>query len=352
MRNKISNQFGVSLVEIMVAMVISIFLLGGVVQVYLGNRTSYRFGDATGRIQENARFALETIASDIRMAGFWGCAQILSENDHLANTLNSASGNYKANIHNIINQDAVSGTENDGLNGSDSLSVIGSKPGQNIIKGLMSSDTGSIEVDEDTSIEANDMVIISDCSNADIFEVTSVAASTTAGQKTLGHTTTAPGSATPGNLKRPDSDGQSACTAVGINHCLLKAYGSDAAISSLQAITYSIQAGESGEPALWRSLNGVDEELIEGIEQMQLRFGIDTDGDASPNQYVISTAVADSNDIRTVRIFLVARSDVDNITDNFQKYTVDDTDITAADNRLRQVFSITVTLRNRAGIVE
>ncbi|MBT4077240.1 MAG: prepilin-type N-terminal cleavage/methylation domain-containing protein, partial [Gammaproteobacteria bacterium] len=42
----LSKQTGLSLVEIMVALVISLFLMGGITQVYLGNNASYRFSDA------------------------------------------------------------------------------------------------------------------------------------------------------------------------------------------------------------------------------------------------------------------------------------------------------------------
>ena len=64
----------------------------------------------------------------------------------------------------------------------------------------------------------------------------------------------------------------------------------------LQAVTYSIAVGASGEPALWRSEDGVNVELIEGIEQMQILYGIDTDNDGFANQYLVSTAVADIGD--------------------------------------------------------
>ncbi len=341
---KLKRQRGISLVEIMVAMVISIFLLGGVIQVYLANKSSYRFTDATTRIQENARFSLDTIASDLRMASYWGCAQFdASNNDHLRNNLNTASGQYNVNLHDFIGLDAISMTANDGLNGSDSITVIGSKPGQNVIRAPYMSDTDdNIEVLNTSAIEANDFVIISNCFGADIFEVSSITGSAVGGQSVIFHSTQAQ-TGTPGNTNL------AGCTAVGTNQCLSQTYGSTAAISILQTITYSIQAGASGEPALWRSLNGVDDELIEGVEQMQILFGLDTDDDGTPNQYLAdaNAIAANSEQISAVRIFLVMRSNLNNITDNAQVYNLNGTDVTATDNRLRQVFSITIALRNR-----
>jgi len=338
------KQLGISLVEIMVALVISLFLLGGVIQVYIANKTSYRFVDASSRIQENARFALDTMVSDIRMAGFWGCAQFDSDNNgHLQNNLNTASGNYEAELHAFITNPAISLTANDGLNGSDSITLSGSKAEQNIVKAtFMITDEDVIEVSESTAIEQNDIVILSNCYGADIFEVTSVGVSATAGQKTLSHSTGAQAD-TPGNMN------QASCAAAGSNQCLSQLYGTSASVAVLQTISYTIKAGASGEPALWREENGEDSELIESVEQMQILFGVDTDGDGTPNQYVSDAAAiaADSEQISAVRVFLVVRSDEDGITDSTQVYTLNGVDTDAPDNRLRQVFSATITLRNR-----
>ena len=54
------HQLGLSLVEVLVALVISLFLLTGLGQAYLSNRVSYTFSEAISRIQENGRFALDT----------------------------------------------------------------------------------------------------------------------------------------------------------------------------------------------------------------------------------------------------------------------------------------------------
>src|SRR5687768_5202748 len=64
---------GFSLVEIMVSLVISLFILGGAVTILVQNQQNYRQNDDFGRLQENARFAMDLITGDLRMAGFWGC---------------------------------------------------------------------------------------------------------------------------------------------------------------------------------------------------------------------------------------------------------------------------------------
>lgn len=64
------HQHGLTLVEILVALVISLFLTAGVIQLFIGTKQTYRFHDALSRLQENGRFALDRMTWDIRMAGY------------------------------------------------------------------------------------------------------------------------------------------------------------------------------------------------------------------------------------------------------------------------------------------
>lgn len=63
---------GVTLIELMVSMTIGMFLIGGAVTVYMQSKTSYRTTDNVSRIQENIRFVMNTIEPDLRLVGFWG----------------------------------------------------------------------------------------------------------------------------------------------------------------------------------------------------------------------------------------------------------------------------------------
>lgn len=65
------QQRGLTLVEILVALVISLFLVAGVIQLFIGSKQTYRGYDALSRIQENGRFVLEAMARDIRMSGYY-----------------------------------------------------------------------------------------------------------------------------------------------------------------------------------------------------------------------------------------------------------------------------------------
>lgn len=66
----VKNQFGFSLVEIMVALLLGLFLISTVIQLFVNSKEAYRFQNALSRIQENGRLAMESMATDIRMAGY------------------------------------------------------------------------------------------------------------------------------------------------------------------------------------------------------------------------------------------------------------------------------------------
>ncbi|MEH6415413.1 PilW family protein [Pseudomonas sp. CGJS7] len=71
--NRTSPQNGLSLIELMIALAISVLLLLGLVQVFSASRASYMLAQGMARTQENGRFAMEFIQRDARMAGHFGC---------------------------------------------------------------------------------------------------------------------------------------------------------------------------------------------------------------------------------------------------------------------------------------
>jgi type IV pilus assembly protein PilW len=69
-QNNSGKQKGFTLVEIMVALTLSMVLIGGVIQIYISGKESYRVQKELARLQENQRIAMEFIQNDIRRAGF------------------------------------------------------------------------------------------------------------------------------------------------------------------------------------------------------------------------------------------------------------------------------------------
>src|ERR1035437_1396337 len=77
MKNK-HYQTGMTLIEIMISLLIGAFLLGGVLEIFISSKQTYRMQEGLSRLQENGRFALDFLAKDIRMTGFQGCPSLLN----------------------------------------------------------------------------------------------------------------------------------------------------------------------------------------------------------------------------------------------------------------------------------
>lgn len=67
------SQEGVSLIELMIAITLSIFIAGGMIGLFINAKQSYRVNENMSRLQENARFAVSFISRDVRMADFREC---------------------------------------------------------------------------------------------------------------------------------------------------------------------------------------------------------------------------------------------------------------------------------------
>jgi type IV pilus assembly protein PilW len=70
--NAITCQRGVTLIELMVALLIGGMLIAGTVTVYMQSRNTYRTTDTAARLQETGRYAFGIIEPDVREASFWG----------------------------------------------------------------------------------------------------------------------------------------------------------------------------------------------------------------------------------------------------------------------------------------
>src|SRR6059058_4051612 len=67
---------GLTLVELLVAMTIGLVLMIGATQVYVDSSKSYAVNETTARLQENARYAMSVLEPDMRMSGYWGLTNV------------------------------------------------------------------------------------------------------------------------------------------------------------------------------------------------------------------------------------------------------------------------------------
>lgn len=61
---------GFTLIELMVALVLALFLVGGVILMYSSSKAAFLDSEQLSRLQENIRFASDYMVRDVRNAGF------------------------------------------------------------------------------------------------------------------------------------------------------------------------------------------------------------------------------------------------------------------------------------------
>jgi type IV pilus assembly protein PilW len=66
-----TQNFGFTIVELMVALLIGLLLLGGLIQIFVVTRSNYRVQQSLNYLQENLRFAGTELGYGVRMAGFF-----------------------------------------------------------------------------------------------------------------------------------------------------------------------------------------------------------------------------------------------------------------------------------------
>lgn len=64
------HQQGVTLVELMIVIAISVGMIGGILAFASNNKSTYTMQNELARLQENARFALDTLGRNVGAAGF------------------------------------------------------------------------------------------------------------------------------------------------------------------------------------------------------------------------------------------------------------------------------------------
>ena len=324
------RQHGVTLVELMIALALGLLITVAMLKVYVDASGLYRFNEGLARVQENGRFALEFIRRDARVAGFWGCNSEAPLTNQIPATpeLDFAAGH-------------ITGTNDDGLNSADSVTFRSATGSGTLVNTTMAAESDPISVDSVATLTSGLAALISDCDTGDIFQVTGISGTS------LAH---------------------AAGTNTNTSANLSKTYASSSRVYQARQVTFCIAAGaDTSQPSLRRLTNPTSgqtcasngDELVEGVENMQILYGEDTDadseganGDGTANRYVaIDTADLDVDRIVSVRLSVLARSLSNNLTTTPSPYTFNGTVVApgATDKYLRKVFTTTITLRNKAG---
>ncbi len=70
---QLEKQAGFTLIELMVALALGLFLIGGVISLFVSNQSNFKTNENLSRLQESARFAVEQLSREIRDAGTTPC---------------------------------------------------------------------------------------------------------------------------------------------------------------------------------------------------------------------------------------------------------------------------------------
>lgn len=291
-----SRVAGLSLIELMVALLIAAFLMLGLVQIFTASSASARMSEGMARTQEGGRFAMDFLQRDLRMVGHFGCvndqAHWVKERGDL--TLHTGVG--LAATHPLNFAFSVQGFEANGTSPGNAVQIgapaggwvpalpaqitaLNPLPGSDVIvlrflapAGVPVTGIGGAAGAEQLQVSAGGwnsltrdgvatptLFGVADCAQADVFPGTSAAG----GGGTL---VTVSGA-------NPATDLSSRYTAQPAGQTL---------IYRAEALVYYVAAGASGQPSLWRARANAAgnfanaEELVEGVESLQFLYGQDS----------------------------------------------------------------------------
>jgi type IV pilus assembly protein PilW len=337
---------GLSLIELMIAMLISMFLLLGLIQVFSASREAYRLSEGLSRVQENARFAMDYLQRDIRMAGHFGCVNDqarLQTPSSFNSQFTAASLNFNVSIRGYDGAPPaadIPALTPAPLAGRDSI-VLRFLSGNGIpVTALagnsISFDAAKWNVLTGEGVASPVLFGLADCTSADVFAATAASAS-----------------------------GVTAPTAVVLDRYGATSEGGPTMLYRAEALVYYIANGAGGRPSLWRArinANGTSatsEELVEGVEDMQLLYGQDAlnASTGAPTGYIseqgtattIGAAAVDWRRVGQVQVgLLVGSPDRASSAQAATPPTLFGTATTvAADGRYRSTYEMTIALRNR-----
>lgn len=381
----IGKQTGLSLIELMVALALGLLVVGAMIQLFAGNRATFNANEALARVQENGRFGTEILRREVRAVNFRGtCAAQIPIRNHLRTDCGNDISTIFGDDRSIVGWEflgtglgdtyAVLDVEADLVPTAGDLNRWRSRagalnldlpaflngrvvPGSDVVlirvpepvpgvtaAGNTPANANSINLSGASGLARNEIVLITNCTTgADLFQnrTSSNATALSAGSGSCSN----PG---PGNIN-------------GLNW-------STAYDDTMQIFRVRVQAfyigynATSGEPGLYRASlslgsvpgNVVHEELVSGVETMQVLYGYslpaDQGGDGQTvNFWLTADQVPDWDFVIAVRIALLVRSPEGMSAGALQRtFDLAGTAFRHPnDVRLRQPFFTTVSLRNQ-----
>jgi len=366
---------GFSLIEMLIAMVLGLLVMGAAGQYYLANKASFNSQMQNGYLLESGRYVIEMMSRDLRMGGYTGCGSrgYVRSPTTIRSYLNGTGYPFGDMAVGVFGYEA-SGTapgESFGISssypspgGSWSPNLPPAGPSQSRIAQLAIPGSDVLVVrsmspnglplrapytsgsqifvqqpvaGQSLEFTTGDIVMVTDCIQLQIFQATNVST----GGPSINVVGSQAGSFVPGNATNINERGP------------LTAFGEGSEISVVQSSAYFVGQGADGSPSLYREQlqrgTMVTEELISQVETLQVVYGVDDTGNLIVNRFLAADEVTDWNSVVSVRISLLVRSPEEfTETADTAIYELGGTLIEVVpDRRQRRVFETTVALRNR-----
>lgn len=329
---------GFSLVELLVAMAIGTLVTLVVATVFANNSKTSAVSQSSNEIQEQAAVALEMLQRDLRMSGYSGCnSNRMLGSGGLVNTIATPTSYLNAVGVYLAGHEGtgaafspaapaeVTGASPAAIDESDAVTMRIPTQEPVALSAAMASSSAVIPVFSAAGFAVGTRALVSDCSQSAAFRVTGLV----------------------GGLQHAAGGSNSTAN-------LVRAFNVDASVVPIQTVSYYVGRSSIAplgtEQSLWRRVNttALSEEVAEGVEQFQLLYGIDTDGDRSADLFDTADNVADWSQVLSVRASLLLHSKSASTARQPQAYDFNgQVDVAPADQRMRRPYNVTILLRNR-----
>jgi type IV pilus assembly protein PilW len=314
---------GLSLIELLVAIAVGVVLSFGAMNLFLHSKMSYLQDEEMARLQENGRYALRYLSHELAMAGYLGSL--------LPGEFITSSATGSDCFNHLMEPAAALEHVSDVTTSGVPAGAGAALPGDCLLAGK--------------HVAGSDIVLGRRTMDAAVVyrgEQRGALDAATIYLRTSGWD----------ELSSTESRLQRGAGSLGANVDLWEYVP-----QVLFLRNYSLAAGD-GIPTLCRkrlarSSNRMapTQCLIEGIENLQLEFGIDDDGDRLPDRYDDAPCSAELRSAVAARIHLLVRSihPLSGYVDN-RSYQLGSTTVAAPnDGYYRRLMQTTVLLRNAAG---
>ena len=318
MNQEYRTMHGFSLIELMVGMAIGLFLIVGVFTAYSSGRQSQLLVDDQVAMLNDARFAFQVLSDDLRQAGLWGrtndfdAASLLAGDAAVTQLATAVTGECAADWADYnVPVVAFNGLTPYALTCTTQYTA---GPAVGLPSDVLEIRYTLGTAITDANLRADTIYVSSDVNQAAVFRGT-----------------------TPPSLSP---------AAVDLNFRLVA--------NAYYIADWSNVAGD-GIPSLHKvSLEPgpvvLDQLLVAGVENLQVQYGVDTDGDGAVNTYVNpdNALAADRDAIRSVQIWLVIRSQKNepNLDTTSTAFIAGVTRAFPNDGWRRSVLSTVINLRN------